>query len=251
MKNIILGGLLVGAVAVLSAADVRDGLPSRSSSYYKVILMAIKDGDLAKAQSAMEKLKPLAEHLDKRFGDQLSAGGAGGQKAARLLLLNQAMIYQSISLSYDEALENFSGEDEIRKKVRYAMEEFAEIEPYMKEKGEEGFKGSRDIRKFIQQSLTQTSDKDKFQKSALEIKKSYARVFPDAVVYTLKASLTASQKEAKYRQVAQTTYQAVNEVLRAKDASKGDVVEKAVNGSEGDVSAAVGALEQMFPGIKE
>ncbi len=244
--------LLLGIVpGPLWAQDVRDRLPEKSSRYYAALLQGIKGGNLKEIQSAQEKLRPLAEHLDKRYGGALAPSiGKAGLTVEQASLWTYTALFQSLSLSYDEATDTLGNEDEVARRMRYALEEFAEVEPLMKARGDLGFQKGRDIRRSIQRSMFLLKDRQKFAENAQAIKASFAAVYPETAALTLRGALRSSAKEGRFRVVAGAHLKMVEDSVKASDPGKLRILESALGGEEKVLEAAVTALDAVFPSLR-
>lgn len=236
----------------LALQDVRDSLPESSAKSYRAILASAKESDLSKATAPMANLRRLAEHLDQRYGVALSFRIDKGMKSIdELKLWTAAMVFMSVSLSFDLALEDLSRDQEVRKTIRFAYEEFVEIEHVMKAAGDNGFKQAIEVRKSIQRSMFLLKDGPKFAANALHVRKAMASVFPEAAAWCLRASLLAALKDGKYRPSATAQFRALEEVLKAQGEDKLQTVAKGVQGDADSAQVAIRTLEEVFPGIKK
>lgn len=233
------------------AQDVREGLPEKTSRSYAALLQGLKSKSLPDIRAAQAKLRPLTEHLDKRYGGSLgAAAGKEGLTLEQAELWTFTQIFQSLSLCFDEAEERLGTEEEVTRRMRYALEEFAEVEPLIKAQGDLGFQKGRDIRRSIQRAMFLLKDRQKFSDNGHGVKAAFAAVYPQAVAFSLRGSLRLSLKDPKYRAVAQSQWKLVEPALKAAAPDKLGVLEAALKGDEKAVAAGVAALEAVYPSIR-
>lgn len=243
---------LLAGVLLLMSADVRDSLADKTAVYYREIFAAAKAGEPGKAASALERLAPVAKALDERSGGKLaSRAGKASSSAESLDLWAQAMIFQSMSSTLDDIAADPKDEAGVRKRIRYAIEEFAEIEGQMKKRGDAAFKSAIEIRKSYQRALFLLDDPAKFKENADGIRKAFAVVYPSAVALTLKWSLQATAGDGRQRGSAAAAWAALEGHAKGLGEEKARRIAAGIGSEPGAAKTAAEALEELYPETKE
>ncbi|MFC1585414.1 hypothetical protein ACFL5V_07700 [Fibrobacterota bacterium] len=154
--------------------DLRTTL--KSFKQLAMIVNCLDEQDLARAESVRDKIKPVLEKLDKKFGGDLKSTNFKTREDG--LKWVQHVSYQSINLSFSNSLENFSDSKLVKEQIRIIMKDFRILEAQLAQTGSKGFNAAREVRKLIQRSISLMRNKQKFQDNCEEIKISIESVFP-------------------------------------------------------------------------